>query len=86
MAAARRPFYLRATQARIAVFEFIAKASTIRAEGMWTCADGRQVLFNRYYRPIYERHPGQRGRPVDRDEWVPWVNGAAACKRPSPTF
>jgi hypothetical protein len=47
------------------------KASTIRAEGMWTRADGRQVLFNRYYRPIYERHPGQRGPPLTAA--MPWI-------------
>jgi len=23
--------------------------------GMWTCADGRQVLFNRFYEPILQR-------------------------------
>jgi len=27
--------------------------------GMWTCADGRQVLFNRGYRAIWERLPGR---------------------------
>src|SRR5262245_49807512 len=39
--------------------------------GLWTCADGREVLFNRYYRPIYERYPGQIAR-IAHDEWVPW--------------
>lgn len=26
--------------------------------GMWTCEDGREVLFDRYYQPIWERRPG----------------------------
>jgi hypothetical protein len=41
--------------------------------GMWTCADGRRVLFNRDYVPIYERRPGKLGRIADHDEYVPWV-------------
>src|SRR6516164_10471590 len=39
--------------------------------GLWTCADGREVLFNRYYRPIYERYPGQPARAAC-DQWVDW--------------
>jgi hypothetical protein len=38
--------------------------------GKWTCADGRQVLFNRAYRPIWERSPGQPAKPADVEEWV----------------
>lgn len=41
--------------------------------GQWTCADGRRVLFNRHYTPIYERRPGALGRVADHSEWVPWV-------------
>lgn len=26
--------------------------------GCWTCADGREVLFNRGYQPIWQRHDG----------------------------
>ena len=40
--------------------------------GRWACADGREVLFNRYYCPIYERYPGQSARDADPNEWVPW--------------
>jgi hypothetical protein len=40
--------------------------------GLWTCADGREVLFNRYYRPSHERYPGQPARSADPIEWVPW--------------
>jgi hypothetical protein len=41
--------------------------------GCWTCADGRQVLFNRDYLPIVERAaPGQASSAADVFEWVPW--------------
>jgi hypothetical protein len=41
--------------------------------GMWTCADGREVLFNRFYAPIAER-PGPEAptRQSDAYEWVRW--------------
>jgi hypothetical protein len=38
--------------------------------GMWTCADGRQPLFNCHYDPIWQRYPGQPA--TDPDEWVLW--------------
>jgi hypothetical protein len=41
--------------------------------GIWTCADGREVLFNRDYVPIFERRPGALGRVADHAEWVAWV-------------
>jgi hypothetical protein len=41
--------------------------------GMWRCADGREVLFNRYYRAIWQRAPGQGVMLADRDEKVPWI-------------
>jgi RecA-family ATPase len=31
--------------------------------GRWTCADGREVIFNRSYWPILERRPAQQGIP-----------------------
>jgi hypothetical protein len=41
--------------------------------GKWTCDDGRQVLFNRFYEPIWQRHPGAAAEPADDPhEWVPW--------------
>ena len=40
--------------------------------GIWTCADGREVLFDRTYTPICERYPGQPAVMADRDEWVHW--------------
>jgi hypothetical protein len=38
--------------------------------GMWTCADGRRVLFNRSYLPVFERRVGELGRAADHTEWV----------------
>src|SRR6516164_1125725 len=40
--------------------------------GIWTCADGREVIFNREYWPILERRPGEKARPADPNEWIPW--------------
>jgi hypothetical protein len=33
--------------------------------GIWICADGREVLFNRAYSPIWQRSPGQLAEPAD---------------------
>jgi hypothetical protein len=41
--------------------------------GIWRCADGREVLFNRNYQAIYQRYPNQPARIAQHDEWVPWV-------------
>jgi hypothetical protein len=38
--------------------------------GMWTCADGREVLFNRSYKPIWQRRPDQLAERADLNEWV----------------
>jgi hypothetical protein len=40
--------------------------------GLWTCADGRQVLFNRRYRPLYQRSPNGVVSSADPSERVPW--------------
>lgn len=42
--------------------------------GVWTCADGRQVIFNRDYLPIWERRPGELAKEADPTEWVPWTD------------
>jgi hypothetical protein len=41
---------------------------------MWTCADGREVLFNRFYAPIAERDgPEEPTWRSDTYAWVHWV-------------
>jgi hypothetical protein len=40
--------------------------------GRWTTADGREVLFDRRYQPMFERRPGQCARPV-APQWVRWT-------------
>jgi hypothetical protein len=38
--------------------------------GQWTCPDRRVILFNRAYRPIWERLADGTVRPADGTEWV----------------
>lgn len=38
--------------------------------GVWTCPDGREVLFDRQYRPMLQRQDGDPATPADPDEWV----------------
>jgi hypothetical protein len=40
--------------------------------GIWTCADGRQVMFNRQYKPMWQRLPDGRVALADPSEWVHW--------------
>ena len=42
--------------------------------GRWVCADGREVLFNRFYEPIWERKPGEPPRPANPIERIPFVS------------
>jgi hypothetical protein len=41
--------------------------------GLWTLADGRQVLFDRDYRPMWVRQPGERAMAADPAWWVPYT-------------
>jgi hypothetical protein len=41
--------------------------------GKWTCEDGREVLFNRYYKPIWQRAADGTVSRASRDEWVKWL-------------
>jgi len=40
--------------------------------GLWTCADGREILFDRNYCPIWQRRPGQKVEAADPHERVRW--------------
>jgi hypothetical protein len=42
--------------------------------GCWLCRDGRQVLFNRDYLPIWERPGiGHQGVKADPYQWIHWI-------------
>ena len=41
-----------------------------RLYGLWRCSDGREILFNRGYRPLWERRPGQPVKMANPKEWV----------------
>lgn len=40
--------------------------------GIWRCADGQEVLFNRGYMPILRRYPDQPVTAANPGEWVAW--------------
>lgn len=48
----------------------IVQMRTVLPYGKWTCADGREVLFNRKYEPIAQRIPGSQATSADADERV----------------
>jgi hypothetical protein len=41
--------------------------------GEWICPDGRRVYFDRDYRPLLEKVPGEAPRRADPQEWVLWI-------------
>jgi hypothetical protein len=54
--------------------------------GIWHCADGLEVLFNRYYHPLLQRYPGKPAQDISLDysrmnaidyslkNTVPWIH------------
>jgi hypothetical protein len=52
----------------------IEKMVALLPYGQWVCADGRVVIFNRRYSPIWERLPDGVVQRADPGEWVKWVN------------
>lgn len=38
--------------------------------GKWVCTDGREILFNRFYEPVWQRRAGEPPTPADPCEWV----------------
>jgi hypothetical protein len=51
----------------------IEKMVALLPYGQWVCADGRVVIFNRRYSPIWERLPDGVVQRADPAEWVKWV-------------
>jgi hypothetical protein len=41
--------------------------------GRYIASDGREILFNRSYRPIWERLPDGIVQRANSNEWVDWV-------------
>ena len=42
--------------------------------GQWVCADGRVVIFNRRYSPLWERLSNGVVQRANAGEWVKWVS------------
>lgn len=38
--------------------------------GLWICPDGREILFNRFYEPLWQRYPGQNPTPANPTEFI----------------
>lgn len=38
--------------------------------GKWTCSNGREILFNRDYQPIWECSPNETPKAANPNEWV----------------
>jgi hypothetical protein len=41
--------------------------------GIWKCENGREVFFNRFYEPIWQRVPGKPPTPADPKERVDYM-------------
>src|SRR5260221_9743901 len=41
--------------------------------GRWICADGREILFSRGYKPLWQRYPGGPATRADPHERVKFV-------------
>jgi hypothetical protein len=41
--------------------------------GRYVASDGREIIFNRHYRPIWERLPDGTVRRANPHEWVDWI-------------
>jgi hypothetical protein len=41
--------------------------------GRYIASDGREILFNRSYRPIWERLPDGKVQRANSNEWVDWI-------------
>lgn len=41
--------------------------------GRYVASDGREIIFNRNYRPIWERLPDGTVQRANGNEWVDWI-------------
>jgi hypothetical protein len=42
--------------------------------GRWIARDGRVIIFNRGYQPIWERLPNGEIQRANGGEWIDWVD------------
>jgi hypothetical protein len=47
---------------------------TVLPYGRWIAEDGRVVIFNRHYTPIWERVPNGTVQRANPHEWICWVS------------
>jgi len=47
---------------------------TVLPYGRWIAGDGRVVIFNRHYTPIWERLPNGTVQRANPHEWIRWVS------------
>lgn len=59
----------RSSESRLAELAIRHTARRILPYGIWTCQDGREVVFNREYQPIFQKKDGVNSF-ADRGEWV----------------
>ena len=50
--------------------------------GLWRCANGTEVLFNRRYQPVWRRHSAApaSGDIPEPDEWIAWTEQHWFCR------
>lgn len=56
-------------EAELAAFAIKHTARRILPYGIWECSNGRKVIFNREYQPIFQQVNGVNSY-TDRNEWV----------------
>jgi len=66
---AHRP-YTKLIGAEILAKDYSNDPPDRRLYGRWRCYDGREVLFNRSYQPLWERRAGQPVKMANPSEWV----------------
>lgn len=68
-------FYDQLEKKNLALFAIAHCARRMLPYGIWTCDDGREVVFNREYQPIFQRLHGVVSY-ADRDEIVKGIQSA----------
>jgi len=48
----------------------------VTAYGVWRCRDGKRVVFNRAYVPIWEKRPGSEWTLLEKGYWVEGITAS----------